>query len=1798
MFIKKTTGKKAGAFFLVIFMLLTLFPVGAAASHVEGQEKTVVFSIGENSYQIGGNEVKTDVAPYIKDGRTMVPVAFVAPALGTEPAQWLPNERVVIIKKEGKELYIKIGSNELLINGVKMLMDASAEIKDVGNGGGRTMLPISFIAKALEIGYEWKADTSSVHFYGYNKSFGQAGSFGPDFGTEVIEGNIIIKADGVKLRNMTVKGNLIVSEEVGKGTVTLENIDVKGETFIRGGGKDSIHIIGGNYSNITIQNVDGQVRVTATGIDNLPVVIGEGAEGDEIILEGNFGNVTVEAPNSIISTQGQTVIGQIEVANQANGAVITLGSTTTVTKVVLEAETEVKGTGTIKEADIKADGIKFEKAPEQQTVAPNVTTQPTTTPPTGPTGGSGGGGGEDSDTTVNVSGITVAPTTMTLTAGGSAGTIIAAITPADASNKNVNWSSSDTNVATVANGVVTPIAAGTATITATAAADQTKTATCTVTVNAAPAGNFTPGEGGTLPAFTPFAEENGKIGGLYVSDNAKPLLFYFQGDPVIRNQVNMKFLPPSSFGASSYKLQYSGNNGLTWSNFQVDGTDVVTALDSQDNFSLENPGGDYQYRLLVVGGPKDGYTSNVVEAELAQVNTEFGWSLDEGMMLTGVIAPYIGRGLAASFTATKYIVDGQTVTTETYENQNMTYQWYRVNPVTYAMTEIQGATGLSYTTTAADAGYKLLIRATGDEINVGGYEQVFAQSDNVIPNKGFVSNATDSGFTLNLYKLADALAVGDLSLTDKNGGTVAIDSVTPGANNAIFNIAASINPSLSPYRLENNSDFWRIVSEVQGGHMMMQGVEITLADTTAPILSAASASRTNSTETTLDFTSDEAGTYYYLVYEAANSAPNAATVKAQGTAAAKGTAAASAAVNTVSVTGLAPSTAYKVYVVVEDAAGNISDVATIALTTAAAPDTVINIAAIAGVTAPVRAAVPVTTITETAQYTGSVAWSPADNAFGPSTVYTATITLTPKTGFTLTGVTENLFTVGGATSVTNAINSGVITAVFAATAAAPVEISEITNTMTNMRKGSIIMGYTFSGAAGVITYEQAISNTYALDLANSTVTLAKYDGTNYTQIGNTVNLSALSLGNSNVVGESANVTFADFGTLLTAFGLDFSNPANIPTHVKVVVRSKTSIDGKAVTNPWGPIDSGWVVVSSDLMSDSSIDAGNSSASIEAGNKTAGFVFPVTITIKDSSNANLPNGKYAVEILNGVTPIGGGAEIDFTNGQASVNAILANAGTYSLLVKVSNIEIETIANVTAVSSPVFVSAATTMDGTQIHLGFSKAMADPTGKQNQFTVKVNNVTNAVTAAALKTGDSTTIELTLTTALAGSETITIAYTQGDVAAADGGLLCTFIPADVSNNVPETTSITAVAISGEAKVGVELTAAPTPAAATASYKWMISDTENGVYADIGGATTNKYTPVVGDAGKYVKAEATGTGSYTGTITSAAKGPIAALSNNTSVTTKETHYNVTVHGSSMIPADNPITANTTPITTSVSVGTFTGNLTFPAGSAYKVANAASIPGSFNTWNFVLITGKDAEQTLAADDLLLVKAEDGTLRGYHITVTGTDETAPVLSATSASGTTYTATTLNFTSDEAGTYYYLVYAAAESAPNAATVKAQGAAAAKGTAAAAAAANTASVTGLAPQTAYKAYVVVEDAVNNISNVAAIEFTTLAAPGVDAGNSNSWFIGNNYDGTAQIGVNVFDAAHDALEYLPKENFAVLTTGTTDSIGTIDSVTYTHGGTYWLILRHADGTYNVDVKVASVLVEENLAVTISLEQ
>lgn len=84
---------------------------------------------------------------------------------------------------------------------------------------------------------------------------------------------------------------------------------------------------------------------------------------------------------------------------------------------------------------------------------------------------------------VSVTGLTLNKATTTIVNGASE-YLIATVTPTNALNKKVNWTSGTPAKATVTKeGRVTALVAGTSVITATSDDDSTKLATCTVTVS-------------------------------------------------------------------------------------------------------------------------------------------------------------------------------------------------------------------------------------------------------------------------------------------------------------------------------------------------------------------------------------------------------------------------------------------------------------------------------------------------------------------------------------------------------------------------------------------------------------------------------------------------------------------------------------------------------------------------------------------------------------------------------------------------------------------------------------------------------------------------------------------------------------------------------------------------------------------------------------------------------------------------------------------------------------------------------------------------------------------------------------------------------------------------------------------------------------------------------------------------------------------------------------------------------------------------------------------------------------------
>ncbi len=119
------------------------------------QSVVMKLTIDKKNYTINGIAMTMDVAPVIRESRTLGPVRYVAEALGAEVA-WDPVERKVTLTRGSTTIELWIGRNTARVNGAYVLIDPeNPEVKPVILPPGRTMLPFRFIAEQLGASVGW-----------------------------------------------------------------------------------------------------------------------------------------------------------------------------------------------------------------------------------------------------------------------------------------------------------------------------------------------------------------------------------------------------------------------------------------------------------------------------------------------------------------------------------------------------------------------------------------------------------------------------------------------------------------------------------------------------------------------------------------------------------------------------------------------------------------------------------------------------------------------------------------------------------------------------------------------------------------------------------------------------------------------------------------------------------------------------------------------------------------------------------------------------------------------------------------------------------------------------------------------------------------------------------------------------------------------------------------------------------------------------------------------------------------------------------------------------------------------------------------------------------------------------------------------------------------------------------------------------------------------------------------------------------------------------------------------------------
>ncbi|NLB53924.1 MAG: copper amine oxidase N-terminal domain-containing protein [Syntrophomonadaceae bacterium] len=131
--------------------------IGIATTTTGSLLGTASFVIGSKTFLVEGTSESMDVAPFIKDDRSFVPVRYLAENMLGATVVWNEAAQQVILKNGGVEVVLTIGSKTYTVNGVEKTADVAPVIVD-----SRTFLPARYVAEAFGAAVVWEETTQTV----------------------------------------------------------------------------------------------------------------------------------------------------------------------------------------------------------------------------------------------------------------------------------------------------------------------------------------------------------------------------------------------------------------------------------------------------------------------------------------------------------------------------------------------------------------------------------------------------------------------------------------------------------------------------------------------------------------------------------------------------------------------------------------------------------------------------------------------------------------------------------------------------------------------------------------------------------------------------------------------------------------------------------------------------------------------------------------------------------------------------------------------------------------------------------------------------------------------------------------------------------------------------------------------------------------------------------------------------------------------------------------------------------------------------------------------------------------------------------------------------------------------------------------------------------------------------------------------------------------------------------------------------------------------------------------------------
>ncbi|SHI41354.1 Copper amine oxidase N-terminal domain-containing protein [Dethiosulfatibacter aminovorans DSM 17477] len=155
--------------FMVVKSEYTPEELNAFNSATELIEEMYANALGLGSVTVRDNIIKFDTPPYIKGGRTVVPVRAITEELGAQ-VEWDEETQTVKITMEGSNTTIVLGINSTT---VLVTSDIESEGTEAENEvieldvapeitNGRTYVPLRFIAETFGLDVDWDEDSETI----------------------------------------------------------------------------------------------------------------------------------------------------------------------------------------------------------------------------------------------------------------------------------------------------------------------------------------------------------------------------------------------------------------------------------------------------------------------------------------------------------------------------------------------------------------------------------------------------------------------------------------------------------------------------------------------------------------------------------------------------------------------------------------------------------------------------------------------------------------------------------------------------------------------------------------------------------------------------------------------------------------------------------------------------------------------------------------------------------------------------------------------------------------------------------------------------------------------------------------------------------------------------------------------------------------------------------------------------------------------------------------------------------------------------------------------------------------------------------------------------------------------------------------------------------------------------------------------------------------------------------------------------------------------------------------------------